>query len=204
MNITIVSGSHRKISQSIKIAKAIKSALKQLKECDETNIFDLADNPLPLWHEDMKKVGKPTKSFLESISKKLAYTDAFIIISPEWHGMVPAGLKNFFLMWGNGELAHKPALIVTVSSGDGGSYPVAELRMSSYKNNRICFLPEHLIIRNVESVFNENEIDNNSSSQEYFEKRLDYCLKQLLTYSKAFKQIRESNTVSIKKYGSGM
>jgi NAD(P)H-dependent FMN reductase len=204
MNITIVSGSHRKISQSIKIAKAIKSALKQLKECDETNIFDLADNPLPLWHEDMRKAGKQSKSLLESISKKMAYSDAFIIISPEWHGMVPAGLKNFFLMWGNGELAHKPALIVTVSSGDGGSYPVAELRMSSYKNNRICFLPEHLIIRNVESVFNENEIDNNSSSQEYFENRLDYCLKQLLTYSKAFKQIRESNTVSIEKYGSGM
>ena len=204
MNITIVSGSHRKVSQSIKIAKAIKSALKPLKECDESNIFDLADNPLPLWHEDMRKAGKQSKSLLESISKKLAYSDAFIIISPEWHGMVPAGLKNFFLMWGKGELAHKPALIVTVSSGDGGSYPVAELRMSSYKNNRICFLPEHLIIRNVQSVFNENEIDNNSSSQEYFENRLDYCLKQLLTYSKAFKKIRESNTVSIKKYGSGM
>lgn len=204
MNITIVSGSHRQNSQSIKIAKAIKSALKPLKECDEANIFDLADNPLPLWHEDMKKVGKPSKSLIESISKKLACSDAFIIISPEWHGMVPAGLKNFFLMWSNGELAHKPALIVTVSSGDGGSYPVAELRMSSYKNNRICFLPEHLIIRNVESVFNDNEIDNNSSSQAYFENRLDYCLKQLLTYGKAFKQIRESDTVSIKKYGSGM
>ena len=204
MNITIVSGSHRKISQSIKIAKAIKSALNPLKECDEANIFDLAKNPLPLWHEDMRKVGKQSKSLLESISKKLAYSDAFIIISPEWHGMVPAGLKNFFLMWGKGELAHKPALIVTVSSGDGGSYPVAELRMSSYKNNRICYLPEHLIIRNVESVFNDNEIDNNSSSQEYFENRLDYCLKLLLTYSKAFKQIRESDAVSIKKYGSGM
>jgi len=204
MNITIVSGSHRKVSQSIKIAKVIKNALKPLKECDEANIFDLADNPLPLWHEDMRKVGKPSKSLLETISKKLTYSDAFIIISPEWHGMVPAGLKNFFLMWGKGELAHKPALIVTVSSGDGGSYPVAELRMSSYKNNRICFLPEHLIIRNVESVFNDNEIDNDSSSQEYFENRLDYCLKQLLTYCKAFKKIRESNTVSIKKYGSGM
>ena len=204
MNITIVSGSHRKVSQSIKIAKAINSALKPLKECDQANIFDLADNPLALWHEDMKEAGKPSKSLLESISKKLTYSDAFIIISPEWHGMVPAGLKNFFLMWGKGELAHKPALIVTVSSGDGGSYPVAELRMSSYKNNRICFLPEHLIIRNVESVFNENEIDNNSSSQEYFENRLDYCLKQLLTYGKAFKQIRKSDAVSIKKYANGM
>jgi NAD(P)H-dependent FMN reductase len=204
MNITIVSGSHRKVSQSIKIAKAIKSALKSFKECDEANIFDLANNPLPLWNEDLRKVGNPSNSLLESVSKKLAYSDAFIIISPEWHGMVPAGLKNFFLMWGKGELAHKPALIVTVSSGDGGSYPVAELRMSSYKNNRICFLPEHLIIRNVESVFNDNEIDNNSSSQEYFENRLYYCLKQLLTYGKAFKQIRKSDAVSIKKYGSGM
>ena len=204
MNITIVSGSHRKDSQSIKIAKAIKRALKPLKQCDEANIFDLADNPLPLWHEDIRNNGKKSKSLLESISEKLAFSDAFIIISPEWHGMVPAGLKNFFLMWGKGELAHKPALIVTVSSGDGGSYPVAELRMSSYKNNRICYLPEHLIIRNVESVFNDNEIDNNSSSQEYFENRLDYCLKQLLTYSKAFKQIRESDAISTKKYGSGM
>ena len=204
MNITIVSGSHRKDSQSIKIAKAIKRALKPLKQCDEANIFDLADNPLPLWHEDIRNNGKKSKSLLESISEKLAYSDAFIIISPEWHGMVPAGLKNFFLMWGKGELAHKPALIVTVSSGDGGSYPVSELRMSSYKNNRICYLPEHLIIRNVESVFNDNEIDNNSPSQEYFENRLDYCLKQLLTYSKAFKQIRESDAVNIKKYGSGM
>ena len=204
MNITIVSGSHRKVSQSIKIAKAIKRALKPLKECDEANLFDLANNPLPLWSEDMRKVGNPSKSLLDSVSKILAYSDAFIIISPEWHGMVPAGLKNFFLMWGKGELAHKPALIVTVSSGDGGSYPVAELRMSSYKNNRICFLPEHLIIRNVESVFNDNEIDNNSSSQEYFENRLDYCLKQLLTYGKAFQQIRKSDAVSINKYGSGM
>ena len=204
MNITIVSGSHRQNSQSIKIAKSIKSALKPLKACDEANIFDLADNPLPLWDEGIWKAEKKWKSLLDPISKKFVNTDAFIIISPEWHGMVPAGLKNFFLMWGKGELAHKPALIITVSSGDGGSYPVAELRMSSYKNNRICFLPEHLIIRNVESVFNDNEIDNNSSSQEYFENRLDYCLKQLLTYGKAFKQIRESDTVSIKKYGSGM
>ena len=102
MNITIVSGSHRKVSQSIKIAKAIKSALKPFKECDEANIFDLANNPLPLWNEDLRKVGNPSNSLLESVSKKLAYSDAFIIISPEWHGMVPAGLKNFFLMWGKG------------------------------------------------------------------------------------------------------
>ena len=66
--------------------------------------------------------------------------------------MVPAGLKNFFLCFGRNELAHKPGLIVGVSSADGGVYPVAELRMSSYKNSRICYIPEQLIVRNVESV----------------------------------------------------
>ena len=73
-----------------------------------------------------------------------------MVIAPEWHGQVPAGLKNFFLICGRAEVGHKPALITTVSSGDGGAYPVAELRMSSYKNNRICYIPEQLIIRNVE------------------------------------------------------
>ena len=46
---------------------------------------------------------------------------------------MPAGLKNFFLLFGQNELGQKPALMVTVSSGDGGAYLVAELRMSTYK-----------------------------------------------------------------------
>ncbi len=46
-------------------------------------------------------------------------------------------------------------LIVAVSSGAGGAYPVAELRMSSYKNSRICYIPEQIIIRDVENVLNE-------------------------------------------------
>jgi NAD(P)H-dependent FMN reductase len=204
MKITIISGSHRQNSQSTKISKVIESALEAFPQCDERYLFDLANNPLPLWDEGIWNSDNKWKTLLNPTSDQLASSDAFVIISPEWHGMVPAGLKNFFLMWGKGELAHKPALIVTVSNADGGSYPVAELRMSSYKNNRICFLPEHLIIRNVESVFNANDEDNSASAQQYFKDRLDYCLKQLLAYSKAFKQIRATDAVSLTTYGSGM
>lgn len=119
--------------------------------------------------------------------------------------MVPAGLKNFFLIWtGGGELAHKPALIVTVSVADGGSFPVAELRMSSYKNNRICYLPEHLIIRFVETVFNQDPAKNKASAQEYFDARLDYCLRMLREYAQAFQQIRASGATSLATYSSGM
>jgi NAD(P)H-dependent FMN reductase len=204
LKITIISGSHRKESQSIKIAGVVQKALEKYKKCDEYYLIDLYGSSLPLWHENIWESKSRSAELLGQISNQLLSSDAFVIISPEWHGMVPSGLKNFFLMWGKGELAHKPALIITLSSGDGGSYPVAELRMSSYKNNRICFLPEHLIIRNVESIFNINPVNNNSSAQLYFENRLDYCLKQLITYGEAFKQIRASGDVSLDVYKSGM
>ncbi len=45
---------------------------------------------------------------------------ALFVIAPEWHGMVPAALKNFFLLWAaTGELSHKPALPCAVSAAEG-------------------------------------------------------------------------------------
>ena len=204
MKITIISGSHRPQSQSMKIARVIQSQLSQAPQCEGVDIIDLAENPLPLWEEKIWDNDPEWQARLAPISEGLKASDAFVVICPEWHGMAPAGLKNFFLMWGGGELAHKPALIVTVSSADGGSYPVAELRMSSYKNNRICYLPEHLIIRNVETVFNDNPADNNESAQPYFEDRLSYCLNMLISYGEGFKHIRESGTTDLTVYKSGM
>lgn len=204
MKISIVSGSHRSSGQSGKIAGVIAQSLSESTLCDESYLLDLADNPLPLWDDSIWSGDDSWQQRLAPISEQLSSSDALVIIVPEWHGMVPSGLKNFFLMWGKGELAHKPALLVSVSSGDGGAYPIAELRMSSYKNNRICYLPEHLIIRKVESVFNSSADDNDAKAQAYLEGRLDYCLKQLLTYAQAFKQIRESDTTSLSTYRNGM
>jgi len=76
--------------------------------------------------------------------------------------------------------------------------------MSSYKNSRICYLPEHLIIRYVDTVFNADPEQNKTSSQEYFDDRLAYCLEMLGEYSKAFIQIRASGKTALENYPSGM
>lgn len=204
MKISIICGSHRLNSQSTKVSQHIEEALLATAICDEVYLLDLAGNPLPLWDEAIWEDDPQWNERLAPIAEQLSTSDALIIVAPEWHGMVPAGLKNFFLLWGGGELAHKPALIVTLSSADGGSYPVAELRMSSYKNNRICYLPEHLIIRNVESVFNTDPADNNESAHLYFEQRLDYCLKLLREYALAFRPIRASGAADLSTFSSGM
>ena len=52
------------------------------------------------------------------------------------------------------KLTNKTIVVTGVSSGIGGAYPISELRASSYKNCRLCYLPEHLIVRQVEKVLN--------------------------------------------------
>ena len=204
MKITIISGSHRNNSQSLKVANYIKKTLQNEKLCDESWLFSLSGNPLPLWDEGIWEGDEAWQNLLEPISAELDSSDGFVVIAPEWHGQVPAGLKNFFLLWGKGELAHKPALIVTVSSADGGAYPVAELRMSSYKNNRICYIPEQVIIRNVESVLNDNPEDNNQDADGYFRGRFSYALKQLTEYAIALKQVRKTGATDLSVYKNGM
>jgi NAD(P)H-dependent FMN reductase len=204
MKISIISGSHRQASQSEKVARFIQGTLESQKLCDSTWLFTLAGNPLPLWDESIWEGNPDWHRQLGPISDQLASSDGFVVVAPEWHGQVPAGLKNFFLMWSKGEVAHKPALIVTVSSADGGAYPVAELRMSSYKNNRICYLPEHVIVRNVEQVLNDDPAQNNPDADGYFRERMRYALGILVEYAKALGQVRASGATDLSKFKNGM
>ncbi len=202
MKIGIISGSHRDPSQSARVGDymAEQLALKGVS----TWSFALASNPLPLWDQKVWENDPGWNSILAPIKKELQECEGFVVISPEWHGQVPAGLKNFFLLFSRFELGHKPALITTVSSGDGGSYPVAELRISSYKNNRICYLPEHLILRNVESILNEEPADNDASADAYFRERIDWTLDLLLGYTRALTTMRETTEIFHDKFGNGM
>ena len=203
MKIAIISGSHRDPSQSEKVARHIETTL-QKKHGVDTWLYVLARNPLPLWDQSLWEDDPEWNERLSPIRKQLASSDGFVIVSPEWHGQVPAGMKNFFLLFNRFELGHKPAMIVAVSSSDGGAYPVAELRMSSYKNNRICYIPEQIIVRNVESVLNDRAEDNHPDADSYFRERINWSLGILKGYAKAMKPMRESVQIHHDKFGNGM
>jgi NAD(P)H-dependent FMN reductase len=204
MKFTIISGSHREQSQSARVAGYIQKTLLDNGLCEEAEIFSLAGNPLPLWDQGVWDGDPKWRPLLDPLRRQLAASDAFVVIAPEWHGQVPAGLKNFFLLCGRHEVGHKPALIVTVSSADGGAYPVAELRMSSYKNNRICYIPEHLIIRSVERVLHEDPAMNDAGADAYFRERIHWALRILQAYAIALRPVRESGVIHHEKFGNGM
>lgn len=202
MQIAIIVGSHRKDSQSAKVARFLASQLMSLGE-HNCWICDLGKEPLPLWDEEIGS-DAPQWSGLKALTEKVDTADAFIMIAPEWHGMVPAALKNFFLVCGGASFAHKPALPVGVSVGPGGTYPINELRTSSYKNNRLCYLPEHLIVRNCMLVMNEDVSENDEGEHSYISERSLYCMKQLIAYADALVQVRASGAADLTPYPNGM
>jgi NAD(P)H-dependent FMN reductase len=202
MQYTIISGSHRPEAESLRIAQYTANRIEKNLKDAHAEIVSLSENPLPLWDEGAWENDSKWEKLWSPISKKLKAADALVVVSPEWSGMVPAGLKNFFLLCNDQEIAHKPALIVAVSAGTGGSYPVAELRMSSYKNTHLLYIPDHVILRKVGDLFKAPE--PTTKEDIYLRKRLDYSLQVLEQYASALKAVRSSGVINAKDYANGM
>ncbi len=201
MKYTILNGSSRQQSQSGRVARYIQAELASQVQ-NETYLCDLVNNPLPLWDESIWSEGEVWTRLWNPIKAELQSSDAFIFVVPEWGGMVPPAVKNFFMLCTARELGHKPGLIVAISSSRNGVYPVAELRVSSFKNNRLCYIPEHLIVREVESMFQAGS--SHSEDDAYIRLRLSYCLRLLEQYGLALKQVRASQLIDHKSFPSGM
>lgn len=208
MNITLISGSHRENSESQRISDYLAKRLNALSKTQNrsdlnTQSISLAQNPLPLWDEELwsKKETKWNKLWAP-YSETLKKADGLIIITPEWAGMVPPGLKNFFLLCTKGELADKPALIVSVSAGMGGAYPVHELKTSSYKNSHLCYIPDHLILRNCGTLLKGDTPTDEADT--YIRKRIDHSLNILICYTNAFQDIRKNGGIDRSQFPFGM
>ena len=199
MKISIISASHRINSESKKISDFLEKNLLKLNNNLDIFSLDLAKSSLPMWSPDKKTgVGVWGKTW-NSISKNLESSDGFILVVPEYGGMATPSAKNIFLLCGNGEFSHKPGLIVSVSSGNVGAYPIAELRSSSYKNTHIMWIPENIIIRNVEEF---NPGSHGKNIPDWLDDRIDYVLNLLLAYAFNMKPLR--NMINRKDFGNGM
>ncbi|WP_277374490.1 NAD(P)H-dependent oxidoreductase [Pseudomonas sp. AA-38] len=197
LNIALVAGSSRNNSQSGKVARFLRQRLIEMGHTtqESSSIIDLGLAPLPLWPAE-------DAGPWELYRQQLAAADALVIVAPEWNGMACPAIKNFFLYASKAELAHKPGLLVGVSSGIGGAYPISELRASSYKNCRLCYLPEHLIVRQVEKVLNAPQAQDEADQR--IHERADYALDVLVRYAHALQPVRAAIGFDNPAFANGM
>lgn len=180
MQITIISGSHSVDSQSARVADYLRSRLLDLPlGCDvQVGLHDLGAEPLALWQPGIPGLNPQQANMCRS-------ADAYILISPDWHGMATPALKNWFYFLEQAWMEHKPVLLVGVSSGQGGLYPIMDLRAFAFKNFRPCYLPEHLVIRDV-----RQQLPFEGDIAQPLGERIDYCLQLLAVYAAGLTQVR--------------
>jgi NAD(P)H-dependent FMN reductase len=200
MNVTVISGSHRRDSQSAKVGNYISAVFSEELSV-QSSVFDLGVHAMPMWSEGKFKDAEEWQNW-PPLSASLIESDALVVVTPEWGGMATPAIKNFFLLCDKSEIAHKPSLIVSVSNARGGAYPVSDIRQSSYKNSHVCHIPEHLIVRDVANLLNEDDPVN--ENDRYIRERIRYAAMVLIEYAKALKGVRESGVIDQKKFPNGM
>ena len=187
----IISTSHRAGAESLRLSEELDSRFFD----GNADIIDLFAADLPLWNGE-----RQANDSVLDVQARISAADGLVFVVPEWHGMAPAGLKNLFLWCNHPHFAHKPALLVGVSASVGGAFVIAELRSSGYKNSRLLWLPEHLILRGASDLWS----GKGSESDEYLAKRAAYATDQLKVYTEALAPQREVLTAGLKDFANGM
>ena len=194
MNLVLISASQRTQSQSAKVAEYLADNSGQFSSVRH---IELCKQRLPMWDgEEMSK--QQDDSDWLAINVQLQAMDALILITPEWGGTASPLLKNLLMMAQATDIGHKPVLLVSVVNGISGAYPIAELRMNAFSNNKLVAIPDHLIIRNVEEILNTINKDDQQKDEAITRRdksmrhRIGYSLHTLLHYSQAMKSLRET------------
>lgn len=194
MNLLIISASQRTESQSAKVAEYLLSSNTLF---NKVRHIELCKQRLPLWDGEETSKQQDDSDWL-AINSQLQAMDALVLITPEWGGTASPLLKNLLMMADAIDIGHKPVLLVSVVNGISGAYPIAELRMNAFSNNKLVAIPDHLIIRNVEEILNTFDESNLQQGNAItgrdtrIRHRIGYSLHTLLHYSRAMKSLRET------------
>lgn len=195
MNILVISASMRKKSQSRKVSEYLAARVKKLDH--SATVLDLHELKLPFFgqHEEGDIAVK-------QLGEHIDEADAYVFVSPEWSGSLSAGLVNMMHFVGD-EMSHKPVMLVGVSGTTGGTYPIAQMRQIGPKNTHYVISPENLIVRDVQSVMNDNEIDEDATDYRV-KSRAEYSLKVLVEYARALKVVQDSDVADSDSFSSGV
>jgi len=195
MKVLIISASMRGESQSLKVANWLNSHLNSKNV--GSDLLDLHDFKLPMFDNGETVANNETQ-----LKEMLDKSDAYVFVSPEWNGMMSHGLINM-LHYAEHELAYKPVMLVGVSAGRGGAYPVEQMRLMGHKNRHYILSPENLIVSGVGQAFNTPEIDENAPDFALKE-RADYSLNILVALADSLKVVRSKDIIDLKRFSNGV
>jgi NAD(P)H-dependent FMN reductase len=194
VHTSVISSSQRSNSESLRISNYISGRIQAAgssAEIHDLHALALSTDIEAVWESG---AAKPAVERLE-------VSDAAVFVTPEWNGMPSAALLNFLHQIGT-SLAHKPVLLVGISSGRNGAYPIAALRSLGYKNSKYLMIPEHLIFRSVTEMVRDGE--PSGREDDFIRRRTDFALSVLMAYAEGMRAIRAELPETPREFSHGM
>ncbi|HKG07323.1 MAG TPA: NAD(P)H-dependent oxidoreductase [Pedobacter sp.] len=152
--VTIISGTNRPLSNTLKVAKYYQNTLK-LKGL-ETNLFNLENLPDTLISTDL--YGHHSPGF-EVIQEMITKTTKFLFIIPEYNGSFPGVLKIFIDACNFPDSFYdKKAALVGVSSGKYGN-----IRGIDHFGGVCSYLHLHVLPLRLHIAAIKTELDGNGN-----------------------------------------
>jgi len=167
--VTIISGTNRPGSNTLKVAKYYQDTLA--KKGQEANLLDLMDLPENFINTDL--YGKRSAAF-EPILKIVNRTEKFIFIIPEYNGSFPGVLKTFidacdFPV----SFYDKKACLVGISGGKYGNIRGVDHFGGVCGYLHLHVLPLRLHIAAVKTELDENNAFYKEDTLKFTDEQLD-------------------------------
>lgn len=157
--IYIISGTNRKGSKTLEVAKIVQKEFKALSK--ETQIVDLCDLPLETLHA--ANYSKEVHSEIGDIVQKLNQSDGIFIVTPEYNGSFPGILKYFIDYFSYPEtFEYRPIAFVGLGWRWGGLRPVEHLQQVFNYRNAFVY-PERVFITNAPQAIANGELKDEVS-----------------------------------------
>lgn len=153
MKIGLLVGSLSKKAYSLKVANYLTV------HAEGARLIQLNYDFLPMYNPDLEEEPPVEWTALRAICDQL---DGLLVVTPEYNFSIPGGLKNVLDVLSvptpHPHLFHKPAMVITVSSGErGGMIANAHLTQSlTYQGMKV--LANYVTVGMVQQVFKGTEL----------------------------------------------
>ncbi len=151
--IIIISGTNRKYSNSLKVAKLVKDVY-DLQHAN-SEIFDLSKLPQDIYLPE--SYGNKPKEFVTDYSDKVLKSDGLVVVTPEYNGGPSVALKYFVDMLPFPEsFEFRPVCFIGVAAGASGAVrPVEQLQHIFGYRNAIIY-PKRIFMPQIHKLLDEN------------------------------------------------
>lgn len=189
--IYIISGTNRKGSKTLEVAKIVQREFKLLNQ--ETHILDLCELPLDTLHT--ANYGKNIPPIIRDVVDKLDQADGILVVTPEYNGSFPGILKYFIDHFSYPEtFESRPVAFIGLGWRFGGLRPVEHLQQVFNYRNSFVF-PERIFITNAPQVVADGELKDENCF-----KLLQKQAKGFIKFIQALKsQGLDANSINAKK-----